>query len=219
MSFRTALCGCPRACYMLESALQFRCLPTHSRSKAARMAAVSAASCAGSRYPIRSPSVVFGIVTILSQFTTESWPRPLAWPTGISTDRPRAADVSGATVICVRSGMTTSRVSTRTGRALSRRAIWIGLTDPGPRDARRGIARDQPYRRPRLIWRRWQRHGRPSRDDADLRKVSLGRTSVAPRDSTSRMKHRNHPLPGVGPARATPGEPLIGARRTRPAMR
>lgn len=63
------------------------------------MAAVSAASCAGSRYPIRSPRAVFEIVTILSQFTTESWPMPLACPTGISTDRPRVADVTGATVI------------------------------------------------------------------------------------------------------------------------
>src|SRR5580658_9231968 len=46
-------------------------LPVHSRSKAAWMAAVSATSWGGSRYPIRSPRAVFGIVTMLSQFTTQ----------------------------------------------------------------------------------------------------------------------------------------------------
>ena len=79
----------------------------------------------GSRYPTRSPRAVFGIVTILSQFTTESWPSPLARPTGISMDRPRAVEVTGATVTCVRCGMTISRVRTRTGRALSRCATWM----------------------------------------------------------------------------------------------
>ena len=147
-------CTAVRECAACRSARSISGASTHPRSKAARIAAVRAASCAGSRYPIRSPMAIFAIVTILSQFTTESWSRPLACPTGISTDRPRAVDVIGATVICVRSGMTSSRVSTRTGRALSRRAIWIGLTDPGPRDARRGIARDQPCHCPRLIGRR-----------------------------------------------------------------
>lgn len=73
--------------------------------------------------PIRLPRAVFGMMTILSQFTTESWPSPLARPTGISTDRPRAVEVTGATVTCIRCGMTISRVRTRTGRALSRCAM------------------------------------------------------------------------------------------------
>src|SRR3984885_3897535 len=68
------------------------------------------------------------MVTMLSQLTTDSWPMPLSGPAGTSVDRPRTVAVIGATVTCCRWGSTSSRVSTRTGRALSRWATWIGLT-------------------------------------------------------------------------------------------
>src|ERR1700691_2892774 len=75
--------------------------------------------------PICTPRALVGIVLMLSQLTTEGPARPFAVSTGTSLESPRIVVVIGATVTVERRGRTSSRVRTRTGRALSRCAMWI----------------------------------------------------------------------------------------------
>ena len=68
------------------------------------------------RLPRHRDSRALPIVTMSSQFATESWSRPCSEPKGTSAGWPRTEDVITATVTRARTGIASSRVSTTHGR-------------------------------------------------------------------------------------------------------
>ncbi len=109
-----------------------------SRSNACRTARASCVSWCGERKPTVRPSADDGMVTTLSTATAHSWSRPFAGPTGTSLPSPFTVVVMGATVTFVIAPRAASRVSTRTGRVLSRCARAISRIVHHGAEARRG---------------------------------------------------------------------------------